>query len=175
MELAFVGVICACGGAVAVLTAAAALLKLAVVITNRVVRPTRQESRGEWSDWDWDDWDDEYVPGPQKPKEAIPALGLGKALVIVVLTGMVGALGFVLLGFAAEEAFGLRMRREETKLAVLILDLPLAALTLTVLLLSMLPTNFWRAAMVAFVYGILFLAFAAGVGSMIFVIGVVFD
>ena len=59
-------------------------------------------------------------------------------------------LGFVLTGFAVQE-IGFRMWRDDTKLAVVVLNLPTAGLALTVLLVLSLPTTFWRAAMVAFV------------------------
>jgi hypothetical protein len=95
-------------------------------------------------------------------------------VIIVVLSALVTGLGFVLVGFAAE-GLGLRMRREETRFAVLLLNLPLTGLTLTILLLSMLPTKFWRAAMVAFVYGVLFLAFGTALGVVIYAAAVVFD
>jgi hypothetical protein len=174
MEIALVAGICGCVGLAGVMMAAAALLKLSVNVTNRLVQPTKRESRGGMADWDWDDWDDEYEPGPRKRKAALPELGIGKGVMIVLLSGLVGGLGFLFLGFAAE-GVGLRMSREDTKLAVAIVNMPLACLAMTVLLASTLPTNFWRAAMVTFVYCILFFAFVAAVGSVIFVFGVVFD
>jgi hypothetical protein len=173
MELAFVGMICACGGGVAILLALAAMLKLSAFVATRLAQPTQQETRRELNDWDWDDWDDE--PGPSRSKPVIPVPGLAKCLAVMLITVLVAGLGYVLLGFFATEVLGLRMRRDESQLAVLILDLPFAFGILTMLLVALLPTTVRRAAMVTFIYVILFLAFAAAVLAMVFVFGVIFD
>jgi hypothetical protein len=175
------GLLCGCGGGVAVLLVAALLLRLATSVTNKMLGgPARAEvrprSRGGIPEWDWDDWDDEDVPAqrPRRGRGGVPAAGFGTCVVSAFLTALVFGLAFILLGFAAEEN-GLRMRHVETRLAIAIVALPIAYLTLTVMLILLLPTTFWRAAMVAFVYGLFILGLVVAVGAFVFAVEIVFD
>jgi hypothetical protein len=165
---ALLGILCVCAALAGGVLALAAMLKLAVVVANKAVGsvPAEKEpSRGGIAEWDWDDWDDEEEEDARPAfarggrKQAIPEPGVLKCVGIVLVTAFAAGLGFVLLGFAAE-GVGLRMRREETRFAVALFDLPIVALTLSVMLVASLPTGFWRAAMVSFIYGFLLLALA---------------
>ncbi len=173
MGFAFIGV-CWCGAALIVVVVAGAFLRLAVLIANRFIQPSKADTHGGVREWDWDDWDDEFdAPAPPPlSKRAIPEPGFFKCMAVVFVAAIISALGFVLIGFAAEAVMGLRMWREETRLAVLILDLPFAFLTLVVLLVPILPTTFWRAAMVAFLYGLLVIIFSLTIGAGLFVFAV---
>jgi hypothetical protein len=174
MGIAFAGLICTVVIAASILMIASGLLRLAIYATNRIVSPSEPKARsGGIAEWDWDDWDDEAAepPEPVRPwqRHAIPEAGTLKCVGIAFLTGLVFGLGFVLLGFAVEE-LGLRMRHVETRLAVAVLNFPIAGLALTVLLSLTLPTNFWRAGLVAFVYGLIIVAFLVFVGAVVFVV-----
>jgi len=170
-----VGIFCVCAGLAGGLLGLAALLKLAVVMTNRMVGAPPAEkapSRGGIAEWDWDDWDDEEdsaLARPSRRKQAIPEPGVLKCAGVVVITSFAAVLGFVLLTFAAESV-GLRMRRGETQFAIALVDLPIVALTLSVMLVASLPTGFWRAAMVTFIYGFLLVALALCFGAVLFVL-----
>ncbi|MBN9117644.1 MAG: hypothetical protein J0I06_00480 [Planctomycetes bacterium] len=175
MGIALVGVICVCGTVVSVLMVASGLLRLAISAANKILGPKAKTQPSGIPEWDWDDWDDEYAR-PARPWQAgrvIPEAGTLKCMAALLLTALVFGLGFVLTGFAAQD-MGFRMHREETKLAVAVLNLPVAALTLTMLLVGLLPTRFWRAAMVTFVYGLLGLAFVLFVGVIVFAVSVLF-
>ena len=174
MGFAFAGLVCACGAALAVSILLASLLRGAISLTNKFVGPARPGARpgGGIAAWDWDDWDDEYA-APARPRRgpgAVPDPGLFKCMAVVFATALVFALGFVLAGFAAEELIGLRMWRDEAKLVIAVLTLPVADLALTVLLIVMLPTTFWRAVLVALVYNLILLAIALIVAAIVFVL-----
>jgi hypothetical protein len=171
-----VGLVCGCGGGLAVLLVAALLLRLSVSVANRVIGPAKAPARaraGRIAEWDWDDWDDEDAyPGPAdsaRGPNVIPEPGIVKCGAIVFLTAFVALLGFVLLGFVAEE-LGLRMRRGDTRTAVAIFDLPVVGLTLSVLLVATLPTTFWRAALVAFLYGLIVVVTGVTIACALFVL-----
>lgn len=176
MEFALAGVLCGCFGVVAVLMAAGGLLRLAIYVANRLVRPTRADAvkparRGGIAEWDWDEWDDEgeVSDEPDRPwraPRAIPEPGTLRSMAIVLGTGCAFTIGFIATAAMASE-MGFRMWREETKLAVALLNLPVAALALTLLLTWTLGTRFWRAAMVTFVYGLVLLAFVLFIGSVV--------
>jgi hypothetical protein len=175
MGLELFGLVCACGSALLVALLAAALLRLAVYVTNKLVDPVRAPapSSGGIAQWDWDDWDDEYTT-PARGRRgtgAVPEPGTGKGMVIMFITALAFGLAFVLLGFFAEEMIGLRRWRDESMLVVAFLCLPLADLILTVQLFALLPTTFWRAALVAFVYNLILGALTVSIGAVIFVIG----
>jgi hypothetical protein len=87
----------------------------------------------------------------------------------VLLTAFAAVVSFVLLGFVAEE-LGLRMRRGDTKTAVAIFDLPVVGLALSVLLTATLPTTFWRAALVAFLFGLIVFLTLAAISCALFVL-----
>jgi hypothetical protein len=173
------GLVCGCGGGLAVLLVAALLLRLSVSAANRVVGPARARARagaGRIAEWDWDDWDDEDdYPAPTGPSargpNVIPEPGIIKCGALVFLTAFAAVFGFVLLGFVAEE-LGLRMRRDETRIAVVIFDLPVAGLALSVLLVATLPTTFWRAALVTFLYGLIVFVTLAALACALFVLRV---
>ena len=177
MGFALFQLVCGCGAAALVLVVAAAMLRLAIVLTNRSLgaKPVAQPRSGGIAEWDWDDWDDEQPLEPVRPwraGKAVPEAGTIKCMVVMFLTALVYGFGFVVMGFAAQD-FGFRMQREETRLAVLVLELPVAWVVLTVLLGLFLPTNLWRAGMAAFIYGLLVLAFFMVVGVVVFVLAVV--
>lgn len=173
MGFAFLGVACGCFTAVIVLVVAGALLRLAVALANKVVGPGKPKARsGGIPEWDWDDWDDE--PGgsdaPVRPPRfapVIPEPGTVNATVIVFATAVVFGVAFVVLGVLAEELVGLRMWRDESKVLIGLLGFPVAAGAMTLLLVWMLPTTFWRAAMVTFLYGVVILAFLLFVGLVV--------
>jgi hypothetical protein len=170
MGFALVGLVCLCGAAALVVLVAAALLRLSVSITNRMVGPGKVRSGG-IAEWDWDDWDDEYAsPRARRKTGAVPEPGLGKCTAIVFGTALVFVLGFILMAFAGEELIGLRMWRDESKLAVAIFAFPVADLALLVLLIALLPTTFWRAAMVVFVHNLVVLGLTLGFGAGVFVL-----
>ena len=62
------------------------------------------------------------------------------------------------------------MWRDESKLVVAIFNLPVTDLALALFLTVMLPTTFWRAAMIAFVYNLILGALIVSIGAVIFVI-----
>jgi hypothetical protein len=158
---------------VLVLVAASSLLRVSVAVANKLVAPGRVVERvgsvGQIPEWDWDDWDDEFgaVPRSRRHREpAIPYPGIGLGALITFFTAAVFGFGFIVTGFAAEE-IGFRMWREETKLGVGILNLPLAAVGQMVSLIVLLPTTFWRAAMVTFVYGLIILGFVVFIALVV--------
>jgi hypothetical protein len=171
MGFAVVGLLCGLGGVLLAALVAGSLLRLAVSVSNRVVGP-QTPSPGGIAEWDWDDWDDEYsAPArTRRGSKTIPEPGLGKCTVIVFVTALGYVLGFVLLMFAAEELLGLRVGREDAQLVVALFALPVGDLALCVLLFSMLPTTFWRAAMVTFVYNLILLGVGLGISAFLFVL-----
>jgi hypothetical protein len=175
MGFELAGLVCGCGGAVAAVLVAASLLRMSVSVTNKFVGPAKEKARvsGGVPEWDWDDWDDEYTTPArrQRTKGPIPEPGIITCATITFATAVVFVLGCIVLTVIAEEALGLRMWRDESKLAVVFLNLPVAGLMLTVLMIVMLPTTFWRAAMVTFVYGLVLLAITVFIGAVVFVIG----
>ena len=175
MGFAFFGLICGCCGAASILMVASGLLRLAIFATNKIVGPAKAKAPGRIAEWDWDDWDDEItepVP-PWRAGRAIPEAGTFKCMGIVFLTALAFGLGYVLMAFAAQD-IGFRVHRDETKLALVVLNIPVAGLALTVLLAWLLPTGARQAAQVAFVYGLIILAFFALVGAFVFVVATLF-
>jgi hypothetical protein len=177
MGFALGGLVCVCAGLAGGVLGLAALLKLAVVLANRTIGSVAEKtpSRGGVTEWDWDDWDDEYEHDNSRPfaqpwerKPAIPEPSVLKSAGIVAITSFATVLGFVLLSFAAEGT-GLRPGREETQFALAIVELPIVGFILSALLVAMLPTGFWRAAMITFLYGLLLFALAVFFGMVIFV------
>lgn len=176
MGFAFFGVACGFGVVVLVLLVASALLRLAITLANKVVKPTKttRARTGGIAEWDWDEWDEwdevEAEAEPVRPwrtKPTIPEPGTFKSMAIVFGTACAFTIGFILTGVMATE-MGFRMWREDTKLAVTILNLPVAALALTTLLAWTLPTGFWRGAMVTFIYGFVMLAFVLFIVCTVF-------
>jgi hypothetical protein len=174
MGFAFVGLVCGCGGALLALLVAASLLRLAVSIANRLIGPVKEQApaSGGIAEWDWDDWDDEYTtstkPARARPgANAIPEPGIPKCVAIILTTAFAAGLGFTFLGFAAE-AVGLRMHRDDTKLAVALVDLPLTSFVLVLMLVAVLPTTFWRASMVTFLYNLIIIGLAVGIGTVVY-------
>ena len=169
------GLLCGIVGLVAFALAAAGLLRFAVVLANRAVGAPADAPPpppiGGIPAWDWDDWDEDEddAPPPRRRRggQAIPLPGILKGVGVVLVTAFATGLGAVLLIFALESQ-GLRMRQTDTRLAVAVLDLPVAFLTLSVVLLAALPTTFRRAALVAFVFGLLLAGVALTVGSVAF-------
>jgi hypothetical protein len=165
--LAGFALICGCGGVVVVLLLAASLLRLSISLTNKLLgrAPAPTRSSGGIAAWDWDDWDDEFSPPARKRSGsrgqvgAVPEPGIPKCGAIMLLTVVAFGLGFLVMGLAGEALIGLRMWPDDEKLLLAILNLPVADLALTTLLIVMLPTTFWRAAMVTFVYNLILLAF----------------
>jgi hypothetical protein len=180
MGFALGGLICVCAGLAGGVLGLAALLKLAVVLANRTVGPVAEKekplSRGGIAEWDWDDWDDEDEHDNSRPfaqsrewKPAIPEPSVLKSAGIVAVTAFATVLGFVLLSFAAE-GMGLRPGRDETQFALAVVELPVVGFILSALLSALLPTGFWRAAMITFLYGLLLFALAVFFGMAIFVL-----
>jgi hypothetical protein len=173
--------LCALLGAVLILLGAAALLRLAVLLANRLVGAPAQSApapkRGGIAEWDWDDWDDEGTekdePTEPQRQRAIPTPGLATSVAIMFLTAFVAVLAFVLLGFAAESV-GMRMRRDETRLLVIIAELPILFLTLSVLLTALLPARFGRAALVAFLHLLILGGILLSLGAVVFVFAALF-
>ncbi len=179
MGEAFAGLIVGCGGILLILLVGSSLLRLAVSIANRLVGPVKNRvaPSGGIAEWDWDDWDDEYSTPTKRGWSgqdgfAIPEPGFPKCAGILVLTALASAFGFFLLTLAAE-AVGLRPHSDDTQLAILILDLPVASFALTLLLVAMAPTTFWRAAMVAFLYAFIVLGFAVGIGIVVYAVAAI--
>lgn len=179
MGFALVGLLCGCFGIVAALMVGGGLLRLAIHFANRLVQPTKADAvkparRGGIAEWDWDDWDDEgeVSDEPDRPwraGRAIPDPGTFKSMAIMLGTGCAFVIGYILTGAVADE-MGFRMRREGPQFVVTLLNLPVAALALTLLLTWSLPTRFWRAAMVTFMYGLVVLAFVLFIGLVVFVV-----
>ena len=152
MGFAFFGLICACCGAGAILMIASGLLRLALFATNKIVGPAKAKARsGGIAEWDWDDWDEgAEIAEPVSPWRAgrvIPEAGVFKCMGIMFLTALASGLGYAVMAFAAQD-IGFRVHRDETKLALVILNLPVAGLALTALLAWLLPTDARRAAQV---------------------------
>jgi hypothetical protein len=173
------GAICICVGAGALVLIAAGLLRLAIYATNRMVAPGQVKAQaGGIPEWDWDDWDNEgavedELDRPWRRGPAVPEASTLKCMGIAFLTALTFGLGFVLMGFAAED-LGYQMRRDETKLVVVVFNLPIAWLALSALLAGLLPTRFGRAALVAFIYGLTIIAFFMLIGIVFFGFAVVF-
>jgi hypothetical protein len=162
------GLVCGCGGLALIALVAAALLRLAVTVTNRLLgqAPATVPSSSGIAEWDWDDWDDEYT-APVRTAAAAPDPGLAKCAVIVVVSVLAFVLGFVLLGIAMENLVGLKMWRDESQLVVAVLDLPITDLVLTAALCVLLPTTFWRAALIAFVYNLIIFVLTLSAGAIV--------
>lgn len=179
MGIPMLGAICICFGAGALTLIAAGLLRLAIYATNRMIAPGKVKApTGGIPEWDWDDWDsggsvEDELDRPWRAGPAVPEAGTLMCMAIALLTAVAYGLGFVLMGFAAED-LGNRMRRDETKLAVAVLNLPVAWLALTLLLAVLLPTRFGRAALVAFVFGLTVIAFFMFIGFVFFALALVF-
>jgi hypothetical protein len=177
MELAAAGLVCGCGGALATAVLVASLLRLAISLTNKIVGPAqvKSQSSGGIAEWDWDDWDDEYsTPArSRRRKGTIPEPGILKCVGIVLATAFVFGLGFIVVAFVLEDLGGLGMWRDEAQLAAAILNLPVADLALSVLLVVMLPTSLSRAMMVAFVYNLILIAIIVSIGAVVFVVSTV--
>lgn len=183
MDRVFAGLICGCGGAILAVLVAASLLRLSILITNKLVGGPKSKpepdafSSGGIPEYDWDDWDDEYTDDaprrrsrPKRRTGSVTECGLAKASAIVLLTALAFSLGFVVLSVIGEEFLGLRMWRDESKLVVAILDLPFAGLALVLALIALLSTTFWRAAMIAFIYFFVLLGFLLVVATVVFVV-----
>lgn len=175
MGFALVGMICGCAGGAAGLMVAGGLLRLAVHAANRALAPAKAADkpprRGGIAEWDWDDWDDaggaaDEPDRPWRAPRAIPEPGTLKSMAITLVAALAFAVGYMLTGFVATE-MGFRMWRDETQLAVAVLNLPLAGLALTLMLVLMLPTRFGRAAAVTLVYGLVVAAFVMFIGLVV--------
>ncbi|MCS6866065.1 MAG: hypothetical protein RMJ56_08515 [Gemmataceae bacterium] len=168
---------CSCGALAAALFVAAVLLRLAITFANLFVRPSQLKTApgdnwGDLSQWNWDDWDDdddepEKLPPPPRQK-AIPQPGIIKSLLMVFLMLIAGSISYACLGFFLGELLELRMRRFETRMLALALNLPFGFLLMCFVLSLLLPTTFWRAAWVAFMYHVILIGFSFLVGVIIF-------
>jgi hypothetical protein len=167
------GLLCGCAGVLLAALVAGSLLRLAVSLANKAVDQHLPVSGG-IAEWDWDDWDDEYEAPtrPRRGSKVIPEPGIIKCAALLFVSALVYGLAFVLLMFAAEDFLGPRMRGD-AQLVVGLFALPAGDLALTVLLLSMLPTTFWRAAMVTFIYNLMLLGIGLGLGAFWFVLATV--
>lgn len=179
--MGYAGLLCSCVGALAVLLVASGLLRLAVTFTNKLLGQRKSKARpeprasGGIPEWDWDDWDDEPLEPvrPWRVEGAIPEPGTLKCMAVLFLTAFVFGFGFLMTGFAVQE-IGFRMHREDTRLAVIVLNLPVAALALALLLAWTLPTNVWRGGLVVFVFGGTIFGFVLLVGAIVFGVATVF-
>jgi hypothetical protein len=137
----------------------AALLRAAVSIANRVSGPLKQERFDPVEDWDWDDEPED--PRPRRTGEkAIPEPAVPKAMMIASTTGVVNVfIGLVLAVFA--EALDVGDLDDGPAVVLFVLFLvPLGCAATALLLTVMLPTTFWRAALVSFVQYALVIVFA---------------
>lgn len=170
MDLPFIS-FCSCGGGLLILLLAVSLLRFAVTIANRFVQPAKKEIEDDWGDWgDWDRDDEDDPPAKPKSKGVIPEPGIGKGMLLLLVATFLSGISFALLGFAVEEYMGLRMRREETRFFVALLNIPFANLILSFVLSEMLPTTFRRAVIVALVYNLVLLVFGLIVGIPIYLL-----
>ncbi len=169
---------CSCGSVVIVFFVTAAWLRLAITFANLFIRPEKprkSSATDDWGDlrqWNWDDWDDdkpEELPPPPRAK-AISQPSWAKALVIVFLTLIAETISYLSLGLFVEAFLELRLRRFETRMLVLALNIPFGFLFMCFVLSLMLPTTFWRAAWVAFLFHAILLGFSLVVGVMIVVL-----
>jgi hypothetical protein len=146
-----------------VLLIGSVVLRAAVSIANRSAGPVRAEVVDPFPDWDWDD---ESEDEPRRSGEkAIPEPGLAKGMMITstiaVLTAFIGVVLRVLTEDLADAMFGGDDEVVQI-VALVVVALPFSFAGATLLLVAMLPTTFWRAALVAFLHHI-FAVFLLGV------------
>lgn len=163
MLCAGVGLLFTLGAALAALFFAAALLRGAVALTNRMIGSPRTDVVVGW-DWDSDDDDEEIVITTGGP--AVPEPGLGRGVLIALLAAVANtvtlyAVGVVLYGWL--EAY------DDWDVQVLVYGTTVALgyAALTALLTKMLPTTVRRAALVSLVVYLLLAALAALVGASV--------
>jgi magnesium-transporting ATPase (P-type) len=157
-------------GFVVALLLGSVMLRTAVRIANRSIGPLKAKRADSFPDWDWDgDLEDEE---PRHPQKAIPEPGLGKGMMIASTLGVVTVfIGIALAVFADTVAEDLFEGDEDTQIALLAMfTLPLAFVSSTLLLAVMLPTTFWRAALVSFVTHVFALILFAVVVSAVVVL-----
>lgn len=104
---------------------------------------------------------------PWRAPRAVPEPGTLKSMAIMLGTGCAFTIGFILTAAVASE-IGFFVDRRGAQFAVTLLNLPVAGLALTVLLTWTLPTRFWRAAMVTFLYGFVALAIVLFMGLLLY-------
>ncbi|MFM8271063.1 MAG: hypothetical protein ACKODX_01895 [Gemmata sp.] len=160
-----------CGGTLLAVAAAllfgALLARAAVAVANRVRGPEKpQDPFGQWDDWDSDE------PGPRGltdrgrpiPRPTL-AIGVLVTLVSVAAHGATVFAGGILFETALNES------KELTILMLAVFGLPLNAVLLATLFTLMLPTTFWRAALVAFFYYLIALGLAIVAAVLIVLAG----
>ena len=164
------GALCGCGAYLLCLALGAAILRGAVALANRIVGPVKTDTFGNWDDWDSDD-EPAYVRSRRRGgKRAIPEPGIGKCILMLFATSLISLVVTYVLAYFAQELLDLRMRGEESQIAAAVISLPVTFAALTLVLVALLPTTFWRAAMVGFLYYLIILVLAAIIGGSVYAI-----
>jgi hypothetical protein len=149
MVPAFAGLLAGCGGLLVVLFVSALLLRAAAASASRMIGPPEPED----AFGDWDDWDSDEPPRRRRRgKASIPEPGLGKGMLIAFASSFATAVAGAVLAVIAEEVFGDAGDEAAHAIALAALAAPAGFAALTLLLAGLLPTTFWRAALVAFLY-----------------------
>ncbi len=173
------GLVFGCGGGLfglfVVLLIGRALVCMAVALANRVVGPAPPpDTFGQWDDWDSDD-EPAYVKSRRRGTTdgAIPEPGLASGMLITFVAGLINAGGCVACVVFAQAVFDDLDRSDEWILVALaLLGLPVTFVVHSFLLVLLLPTTFWRAALVAlFHYLILVVIAIVTVGAIYLVLG----
>jgi len=164
------GAICPLFAGLAILAAASALLRIAVVLANRAIGPVNKDAPIGW-DWDADE-DDELVEPPGE-SAAIPEPSLGVGMFIVFLA----AVAHVVAGFGLRFVLALDngWNHVEDNLVVVaahLLGISAGFLVMMAFLASLLPTTPKRAALTALLFHLLLLAFGVTVAVILFALRV---
>jgi hypothetical protein len=150
MAGAFAGLLVGCGGLLVLLFVSALLLRAAAATANRIVGPPRED---EFEFGDWDDWDSDEPPRRRRRQKAsVPEPGVGKGMLAAFAAWFATALTGMVLAVTAEEVFGDVGDGAANAIALSILATPVGFGVLALLLAGLLPTTFWRGALVAFLY-----------------------
>lgn len=139
-------------GFVVALLIGSVTLRAAVAIANRSIGPLKAKRADPFPDWDWDD--DPEDEEPRRPQKAIPEPGLGKGMMIASTLGVVSAFIGVVLAVLGGDMAEAMFDEKEQVVALVAGAVPFSFAGATLLLVAMLPTTFWRAALVAFLYHI---------------------
>jgi hypothetical protein len=169
MAFAGFGCILAGLGFLIALLIGAVVVRAAVSISNKLIgSPKREpETFGRVEEWEWDDEPEEEHPR-RKREKAVPEPGVGKAMMIASTGGVTNAFIVLVIGVFLE-ALDVDPIDEDLTIAVLaVVSLPFSFVALTLLLTAMLPTTFWRAALVAFVHYALVVVIGIVAGAAIY-------
>lgn len=166
------GVLFGCGvglfGLFVALLIGSVLVRAAVALANRVLRPAEvpPDTFGQWDDWDSDE------PAPKRRKKSarvIPEPSLATGMLVTFLSGLVNPFSIAALAVVAgaqlDDPQGLD---ELLPFALVALLLPVGFALFTLLLRLLLPTTFWRAALVAFFHTLIVVVVALGAGAAVY-------